>query len=310
VREAAVTTIPCTQCGSINFLSAENCKQCGAELHYLVRAGAPSVRRGTAEASTEWEEEVDDFAPEIEPFTGVGSALNSTFSIFKDNFWLISKIVLALFVPLEVFKALTFTEQPNNWQAMAGAILMSLFCGVLVTPSVIYALVTKMRTGVAPKLGDVYLFGLSKIVKAILASIMVGFLVGLGFICLIIPGIILAVVFQLTYPILTLENLSASEAMSRSSRLTKGYRLNIFLTLLVTILVVAVVNIPVSIFGGILTAGGIPVVGTAVAALISDLLSEVTNVLALVLYIGILKDKRQHIPLSELPPPPPAFVES
>ena len=167
-----------------------------------------------------------------------------------------------------------------------------------------------MRTGVAPKLGEVYLFGLSKIVKVILTAIMVGFLVGLGFICLIIPGIILAVAFELTYPIVTLEDISASEAMSRSWGLTKGYRLNIFLTLFVTTLLVAVVNIPVSIFGGMLTAGGIPVLGTAAAALISDLLSEATTVLSLVLYIGILKAQGQHIPVSELPPSPPAFVES
>jgi len=311
-----MTTIPCTQCGSINFLSAENCQECGAELHYLVPAGGrPTVPRATEErkeqSSADWEEGIYDFAPEIGSFDGVSSALNPTITIFKDNFWLITKIVIALFAPLEVFKVMAITRDPANWQTVVGPFLMSAFCGVLIMPSVIYALVTVMRTGVAPKLSEIYVFGLSKIWKVIVTAIMAGFLTFLGFICLIIPGIILSLAFTLIYPLATLENLSATETLKRSYRLTKGHKWNIFLTFFVVTLLVAVVNIPVSIAASMFSMGGeaVAVWPQAVAALLSDFLGEATTVLSLVIYIGILKHNHEPIPLIELPPPPPTFVE-
>ena len=300
------TTLSCVQCGSINRLAAEICQQCGAELHRLGTPADAGQRNYTEESSILQ----DEFAPEIGPFTGINSVLTPTITLFKDNFWLISKVVLALFAPLELFKAMAISRDPLNWQATVGAFFLTVFCSVLATPSVIYAVVVKMQTGVTPQLNEVYRYGLSKIWKVIAASTMAGFLAFVGFVCLIIPGIILSVAFELVYPIVALENLSAIDSLKRSYNLTKGHRWNIFITVFVFTLLTAVVNIPVSVAAGIVAQGGAVVWTGAIAALLSDFLSQGMTVLSLVMYIGILKSHNGPATLTELPPFQPAFEKS
>lgn len=59
-------------------------------------------------------------------------------------------------------------------------------------------------------------------------SMLVGLGVGVGFIALIVPGVLLALMWSLAVPVKILENKGATDAMSRSSDLTKGDRGRIF----------------------------------------------------------------------------------
>ena len=304
--------VACAQCGSMNVLSAENCRQCGSELHYIMpSSNSTTYANRTAEYGEDSGSQREEFphSPFIGTFDGVSAVLNPTITLFKDNFWLISKIVLALYVPLELFKVMAINRRDGNWQAAVGALLLTAFCGVLVTPSVIYAVVAVMETGVAPKLNDAYRFGLSKIGKVILTSIMAGFITALGFVCLIIPGIIVTLALQVLYPVVALENLSAIDSIQRSFSLTKGHRLQIFLTVIVFTLLLAVVNIPVSIVAAMLPGEGAFAWARAGAALVSDFFSQVMTVLSLVIYFSILKGRRAQTPETDLPPRPPVFVE-
>jgi len=67
-----------------------------------------------------------------------------------------------------------------------------------------------------------------EIVGVIGLSLLVGLGVAAGFIALIVPGIILAMMWSLAVPVKVLENKSATDAMSRSADLTKGDRGRIF----------------------------------------------------------------------------------
>jgi hypothetical protein len=72
-------------------------------------------------------------------------------------------------------------------------------------------------------------------------SILVGLGVGFGFIALVVPGVLLALMWSLAVPVKILENKGITDAMSRSSDLTKGDRGRIFVIwLLFIILGVAV----------------------------------------------------------------------
>jgi hypothetical protein len=305
--------VACAQCGSMNVLSAENCRQCGSELHYVMpSSNSTTFANPSAEYAEDPGSQREEFphAPFIGTFDGVSAVLNPTITLFKDNFWLISKIVLALYAPLEVFKVMAFNRRDGSWQAPVGAMLLTFFCGVLITPSVIYAVVSVMETGVAPKLSDVYRFGLSKIGTVIVTSIMAGFITVLGFVCLIIPGIILTLALEVLYPVVALENLSAIDSIQRSFRLTKGHRLKIFLLVIVFTLLLGVVNVPISIVAGMLPREGAFVWAPAGAALVSDFFSQVMTVLSLVIYFSILKSQGAQIAQTDLPPRPPVFVES
>ena len=322
-----MTNVSCTRCGTINLLAAEICQQCGAELHYMMPARDTSTDVNSAEEYAEepaGRHEEFSFTPEIGPFTGIGSVLSPTITIFKDNFWLIFKLSFMVFAPFEVFKAISIGNiKPTPQAAIAGGFLW-VFCHAIVTPALVYSLVQVMRTGTAPTLNDAYRFGLGKIGKLVPTALLAWILELLGFICLIIPGLILSVAFQLIYPMVALENLSPVEILKRSYNLTKGHRWNIFWSGIVIGLLVGVVSMPVSFAVAIFSfpgsfSWGVQAAVQAVGSLITDVLSEATLVLSLVIYFSILKSNGLNtndpqsqgmpFPRSPLPPPPPVFNE-
>jgi len=67
---------------------------------------------------------------------------------------------------------------------------------------------------------DSFLKVKNQIFGVIAVALSVGFLVGLGFIALIVPGILLARRWSLTVPVKVLESKGIGEAMSRSSQLS------------------------------------------------------------------------------------------
>jgi len=103
--------------------------------------------------------------------------------------------------------------------------------------------------------------GFDRFGDAFLARLVSGILIALGFICLIVPGIILSIMWMFTLPVIAETNLGFWEAMRESSRLTEGYRWKLFLLVLACI--------PVTILGFLALCLGlfvaIPVNCTAIA---------------------------------------------
>ena len=291
-----MTDTKCQQCGLINRLASEICAGCGAELPSVSSATAPPINYqahsdgpGNAQAHN------GEFriTPTVGPFLSVGDALGPAISLFVKNIWLITKIVFVVFAPFEVFKALSFSPTDNNWQTVVGTGLLGLVCKALIAPSLIYALFTQMRTGVAPDLTECYRWGLNRLGKLIAVVVLAWSLQALGYILLIVPGIILGLAFELVYPMAALENRSPVEILKRSYNLTKGYRWRILGAGIVFGLLCSVINIPVTIVSAVLVANGSPVWPLdALMAMAVDLMNEATTVLSLVIYLGILAATR------------------
>jgi len=265
----------CSNCGFIAQPSAEFCVSCGRELSSFV--GDDNKRQGAPESQLY----------SIQPFTGVGSVIGPTLKIFTTNFWFITKLVFVIFAPLEIIKALGVGE--NNWQNAVGAGLLWVICNALIAPSLIYSLVTQMRTGITPGLHEAYRFGISRLIPFCACVALSWLLTLLGFVCLIIPGIILSLAFELVYPMATLEKGSPVEILKRSYRLTNGYKANIFAAGFVLALLCLLVSLPVNAVSAffVISGGGFWPVQVVFAILI-DILNEVTTVLALVIYLSIL----------------------
>ncbi len=79
--------------------------------------------------------------------------------------------------------------------------------------------------------------GFDRFGDAFLAHLVSAILIALGFICLIVPGIILAIMWLFTFAVIGETSLGFWEAMRESARLTEGYRWRIFLLLLACLLV-------------------------------------------------------------------------
>jgi hypothetical protein len=288
-----MTSVKCEHCGLVNWLADEACRRCGAELKsraasFNHAASGHQIPPSGIEGS---EAKQEGLKPGIliGPFNGVGEVLSPTFELFKNNIWLITKIVFVIFAPFEIFKALSFGTKETGWQVAAGTFILGLVCKALVAPSLIYALVTVMRTGVAPSLNESYRWGLSRLGRLVACALMAWVLQLLGFICLIIPGIILGLAFELIYPMAALENRTPVEILKRSYNLTEGYRMRIFAAGLVLGLICSFVVMPAGIAAGVLDLSEInfwPL--EAALSLIADVANESTTILSLVIYISIV----------------------
>ena len=98
-------------------------------------------------------------------------------------------------------------------------------------------------------------FALSKLVWLWVLSLVVGIIVVLGFVALVVPGIILAIMFSLALPVLLLENTGVSGSLSRSRELVGhrwGKTFATFVVLGIIILVISVIiSLVSSLFGGV-----------------------------------------------------------
>ena len=277
----------CPQCGLMSPLANEICQYCGTELRVVSRPTA-TADDTEPEISTSQAKDRFEHSPHIGPFVSMGSVIGPTITLFKDNLWLITKIIFAIFLPFEIFKVLNL--ETNDWQTVAGVFVMGLVCKALVAPSLIYALVTVMRTGVPPSLTDSYRFGINKLGKLVACLLMSWTLQALGFVLFIIPGIILGLAFELVYPMAALENRGPVEILKRSYNLTRGYRWKILGAGIIFGLLCMLAGLPVTFFSGFLALAGIHFWPLDVAvAMVSDVINETTTILSLVIYLSILR---------------------
>ena len=276
-----MTDVKCTSCGVVNVLSNEICKACGLELSYseTPRTYYPEFPRSSPL-----------LIHSIKPFDGVIEAVSSTITIFSKNVWLITKLVLVIVTPFEVFKAVSIGQNPGNWQLALGTFALQLFCSLLIAPALIYALMKVMNTGITPGINESYRWGLGKLSKLLFCTLASWVLVTLGLVCLIIPGIILFLAFELVSPIAVLEGGSVTDILKRSYNLTKGRRSNIFGATFVMSMLLAVAGAPVTMLAAFLSFSGFnfwPI--HVVAAIVSDILNQGATILSLVIYLGILR---------------------
>ncbi len=79
-----------------------------------------------------------------------------------------------------------------------------------------------------PKYKDLFVLNWKAILNYILSSILVGLIVLIGFILLIVPGIILAIRLQYSGYLIVDKNLGAIEAIKKSWKITKGNAWHLF----------------------------------------------------------------------------------
>jgi hypothetical protein len=93
-----------------------------------------------------------------------------------------------------------------------------------------------MIDGRPPDVGMMF-EGFNRFGDGFLAYLVQFVLVFLGFLCLIVPGVILSLMWSFTYPVLAESPVGFWEAMHQSAVLTEGYRWRLFLLALACVLV-------------------------------------------------------------------------
>jgi uncharacterized membrane protein len=296
-------TIKCAQCGQLNAAASETCARCGAELSGVFGSTFSDAQSDawTHRGQGNWSETVEDepaLSPQVGPFTSIGAVITPTIEVFKNNIWLITKIVVVVFAPYEILKVMENHASAGrpDWQPVVGFTFLGLVCSALASPALIYALVTVMRTGQAPSVSEAYRWGLGRLGRIMVCAVLAWVLQFLGLICLVIPGIILGLAFEIVYPMAALENRSPVETLKRSYHMTKGYWGRIFGASFAVGLMCWVIALPAGLLTGILIMGGInfwPL--NSAVALVADVAYQLPTVLSLIIYLSLVTHAPQDV---------------
>jgi MFS family permease len=126
-------------------------------------------------------------------------------------------------------------------------------------------------------------FAGSKLLWIWALSIVVGFIVIVGFIALVVPGIMLAIMFSLAFPVLLIEDKGVLESMGRSRELVGNRWLKTLGTYIVLAIIVAIAS---AVAGAI--SGAFGVAGTVVNGLLSAFYQPLFPILLTVYYYSNL----------------------
>jgi len=191
-----------------------------------------------------------------------GELLKQTFQVYKNRFWVflgisvIPFLVSLVFAPFLIVSLLFNLPFISFYESLGPFLLIPLILVIVVLA--IIMVIVNLWAGVSllyaikereQKIGIRESFAKSwpKILSYWWISILVGVITILGFLLLIIPGIIFSIWFSLAGYVLVSEDLKGMRALSRSKRLIKGYWFKVFWRFLTLGFVIVIIYIAFSL---------------------------------------------------------------
>ncbi len=224
--------------------------------------------------------------PGITRELSLGENISKTFSVYRRDFakyfllfavvGVIIQVVTTLARQAFVLPTLPLNPTPRqtvNWFSTLFGALFLLLAVIFIVNIIFFTiaqgsaikLASEQITKGQVNFGASVRFAVSKLLSIWALSIVVGIILFLGFIALIVPGIILAIMFSLALPVLLIENKGVLDSMGRSRELVShrwGKTLGTILVLAIIIIIASVIvnaiTSPLGIIGpvvnGILSA--------------------------------------------------------
>jgi hypothetical protein len=210
----------------------------------------------------------------------VGGVIRRVLNIYVDQASVLMPVAAVVFVFTGIIAALLVVASP----ALAlVALLIDLVAGTLFTGMVV-ELVADVQDGrrdssprqllqaVTPVLGPLILVGIIAAIGIVI-----------GFILIIIPGLILITIWSVAAPVVVLENPGAFAALSRSRELVRGNGWQVFGVILVLYIVVGVVSFIIEAAADSAGSGA----GIVVRVIIGVLTAPLASLAAAVLYFEL-----------------------
>jgi hypothetical protein len=207
-----------------------------------------------------------------------GSIVSRIWEIYRDQF----SVLVSTAVALYGLQFVVYLLLPNA----AGFALAVLFWAL----AILYqGMVVKLVQDIQAGRRDHSVTDLVRSVEPVFwplvgVSLLFGIGLGIGFVLLIIPGLILMVIWSVVAPVTVLERPGVFAAFGRSRELVRGNGWNVFGVILIVFLAVAVISLAAG-----LAASGLGTVGRAfVQWAVNAALAPATALSASVLYFALL----------------------
>lgn len=228
-----------------------------------------------------------------------GRVLSETFSVYRDNLGPLLGSALIVFAVVELVSLLLGEADSDGLVLLA--IPLSLAGHALYT-GVVVKLVQDVRDGRRDStVGDLFSAAAPAIGSLVVFTILYTLGVALGFLLLVVPGMILLTIWSLGPPAIVVERIGPLDAFGRSRQLVKGVGWSVFIVLFVTFLIAAAVGIAIGALGFAISDGiGVAYVASVIA---SALTAPIASLAVTIMYFerggGVSAEQR-------LPDEPPS----
>ena len=253
------------------------------------------------------------FAPK-----GIGEILSTAFELYQKNAAQLIQIVALVVVPLTLVQAYLVTEAigdaessltvneltgevtVNSGGGLGRAILLGIVAGL------IGAIISQLLTGALTRgaagaltgrpvdVGASYRYAFSRLGGLIGLAILIAIVVSVGFVLLIIPGVIFLVFLSMAVPAFVIERRGVIDSMSRSWNLVSGSFWHVLGAIIVAYILIYIVS---SILGAI---GGDSFFGTWIMSAIAQIITAPFFALvSVVLYVD-LRSRREGLDAATL----------
>ena len=209
----------------------------------------------------------------------VGRVISETFSIYGNN---AAPLLITAFIVFLISGLIQGLLSDGLFLQLLGTVV-SLVATTLYTGFVV-KLVEDVRDGRRDfSVGELISSASPYIVPLIVNGFLKGIAVAIGFLLLIIPGLILLTIWAVTGPAIVVEGEDGISAFGRSNELTAGQRMNVFLTILVVFLITFVISFLVLAIGASLSTG----ILIALTIFVSTIVQPIGAIVAAVLFFDL-----------------------
>jgi hypothetical protein len=190
--------------------------------------------------------------PPLRPLS-LGEVLDASFALYRSRFatlLLIAVVCRLIPILLAVYFEVSEVTTTQIWLRLGASVISLVLVAIGVAASTF--VVSDAYLGRETTVQSAFARAMPRIWNLIGISILTSLAVGIGFVLLIVPGLILLAGFLLSPVVAVIESTPKStEAMRRSWQLSSGYKGKLLLTMLVAFLLLLVPGITLGAVGGL-----------------------------------------------------------
>jgi len=212
----------------------------------------------------------------------VGGTLSQAFSIYGSQAGVLLPLALAIFLAVAIVAGVLASI---SWVLLPIVFAVSVIGNTLYQGMVV-SLVADVQDGRRDSsVGDLVNSAMPVIVPLFLAGLLAGLGIALGFVLLVVPGLILLTIWSVIAPVIVLERTGVIDAFGRSRELVRGHGWQVFGVIVCVFLIIIVVRM---VLGAIAVGVDDSVVMRTIFDVIgSALTAPVVALVASVLYFGL-----------------------
>lgn len=210
----------------------------------------------------------------------IGSVISRTFNIYAEQASVLLPAAAVVFVLIGVVTAVLVAISP----VLAIVAFVVILVGTTLFTGMVVELVADIQDGRRDAtVGQLLQAATPVIGQLILVGILAGIGIAIGFVLIIVPGLILLTIWSVAAPVVVLEHPGAVKALGRSRELVRGNGWQVFGVIVVLFIGVAIVAGVIEAIGD---SGGTGV-GIVVRIIVQILTAPITALAASVLYFEL-----------------------